>query len=336
MNKYFLFLSLFLWSSCSLAVDARQEFKKIRQQKTELFQEQQRLVEEAAKLEKILHNLSVVNEEKKASLTQCREEIAKKLPFLARLARANPLSILIDPTASKNALRGIVVVRSFTTSLKKQVQHIQAALHETSALTKDLQEKAESYTKLIQNIEFQQAQLSATENQKIEDVKKDVLDRLADEEDINTLLDESRAILSKKERAIAAATAKKNLPFRRLEFPVVGKIVNDKSLQKKFSPNAQGIIFKTKKNADVLAPSKGTVAFKGPFQSQGDILILDHGGQVYTILMGMHKIDAKVGQNVYAGEKLGMMAGYGSKPPMLYLELRQKGKAIDPKPYFSE
>ncbi|OJW55263.1 MAG: hypothetical protein BGO67_11560 [Alphaproteobacteria bacterium 41-28] len=336
MGKYSLFLSLFLCSSSSLAVDAHQEFKKIRQQKTELFQEQQRLMEEATQLEKTLHDLSVVNEEKKAHLARCREEIAKKLPLLARLARSNPLAILADPTASQNALRGIVLVRSFTTSLKQQMQHIQAQLHETSALSKDLEGKAEAYTKLIQGIEFQQAQLSATTDQKIENVKKDVLNRLADEDDVNTLLEESRATLSKKERAAAVATAEKNLPFRRLEFPVVGKIVNDKSLQKKFNPNAQGIIFKTKKNADVLAPSKGTVVFKGPFRSQGDILILDHGEKVYTILMGMHKIDAKEGKNVYAGEKLGMMAGYGAEAPMLYLELRQKGKAIDPKPYFSE
>jgi murein hydrolase activator len=336
MCKYFLFLLVFLWGFSSQAKNERQDFKEIRRQKTELFQEQQHLVEEATQLEKTLQDLSVVNEEKKANLVQCREEIAKKLPLIARLARTNPLRILVDSTAAQNTLRGIALTRTFTTSLKQQVQHLQEELNEISALTKDLEEKAQSYTKLIQGIEFQQAQISTAENQQIENVKKDILDRLADEEDINTLLDESRAVLSKKERAVRAATAKKNLPFRRLEFPVVGKVIYDQTLQKKFSPNAQGIIFEAKKSGDVFAPSKGTVVFKGPFRSQGDILILEHGEKVYTILMGMDKIDAKVGQNVYAGEKLGRMAGYGAKSPKLYLELRQKGKAIDPKPYFSD
>ncbi len=336
MGKFLLFLLFFFWGSSSQAEDSRQEFKEIRQGKTDLFREYQRLREEAAQLEETLHNLSVVNEEKKATLARCRVEIAKKLPLLARLGRTSPLRILVDSTASQNTFRGLVLVRTFTASLKQQLQHIQTEINETSALTKDLEKKAQSYTQLLQGIEFQHAQLSALENQKIENVKNDELKRLIHEEDINVLLDESRAALSQKERATTTATAEKTLPFRWLERPVVGKIVKDQTLQKKFSPNGQGILFETKKNADVFAPSKGKVVFKGPFRSQGDILILDHGKKVYTILMGMDKIDAKEGNNVYAGQKLGMMAGYGAESPKLYLELRLEGKAIDPKPYFAQ
>ncbi len=327
---------LFFWGSFTNAEDARQEFKEIKQEKADLFQKQQQLIEEAAQLEKALHSLSVMNEEKKANLIHCRERLAKKLPLLARLARANPLRILVDPTASQKALRGIILVRAFTASLKQEQQHIQAELHKISALSRELDQKTQSCNQLFKDIEFQQAQLSILENQKIEKVKKGELDRLADEEDINTLLEESRAALSKKDREATTATAKKNLPFRLLERPVGGKVVNDQALEKKFSPNGQGVIFESKKNAEVLSPSNGKVVFKGPFRSQGDILILDHGEKVYTILMGMHKINAEVGQNVYAGEKLGTMAGYGADLPKLYLELRQKGKAIDPKPYFAE
>ncbi len=334
MNKYFLFLVFFLWELPSRAEEA--PLDELHQQKTDLFLEKQRLLGEVAALERTLRDLSVTNEEKKATLTHHREEIAKKLPLVARLGRANPLRILVDSKSGLNTLRSIILVRAFMSSLNLQLQNIQAELNEVSALSNDLEVKAQSLAQLLQGIEFQQAQLAILGSQKIEDVKRGELDRLKDVEDVNTLLNESRAAFSKKGQAATTAAVEKGLPFRWLERPVVGKIVKDPVLQKKFSPNGQGIIFETPKNAEVLAPSKGTVVFKGPFRSQGDILILDHGEKVYTVFMGMHKIDAEVGQNVYAGEKLGMMAGYGAKPPTLYLELRQKGKAIDPKPYFAE
>ncbi len=116
----------------------------------------------------------------------------------------------------------------------------------------------------------------------------------------------------------------------------MGEIVHDASLQKNFSPQSQGVIFKTEKNADVFAPAKGVVVFRGPFLSQKEILIINHGSHVHTVLMGMDKIRADVGQTVYAGENIGSMAGYGKTAPLLYVELRQKGKPIDPLPYFVE
>lgn len=318
------------------AEDVVEAFKETHQKKVELLGEQQRLLSEIAILEETLQSLSQMKGEKKQSLAKHREEITLKLPLMARLARVNPLRIVVDPTVSQNTLRGLIVLRAFSTSLKLQIQQVQAELNEVAALSSDVKEKTESLTHLLQGLEIQKAELTTLENQKLENITKNELKRLAKEEDINTLLDESRAVLSKKERVAKIATAKKGLPFRWLERPVVGKMIKDVPLQKKFNPKGEGIIFETKKNAEVVAPSKGLVVFKGPFQSQGDILILDHGEKVYTILMGMHKIDVDVGQSIYAGQKLGMMAGYGARSPKLYLELRQKGVTIDPMPYLAE
>jgi septal ring factor EnvC (AmiA/AmiB activator) len=71
--------------------------------------------------------------------------------------------------------------------------------------------------------------------------------------------------------------------------------------------------FKHEKMLTSQRPAKGKVVFKGPFRNQGVILMLDHGEKVFTVLMGMDKdkIDAQVGQKVYAGQKLGIMPGYG-------------------------
>jgi len=338
MNKIANFLFLFLSATPVAAEIALPFLQEIQKKKADLFIEQQRLLSEADILEKNLHDLAQLHEEKKENIALHQKAISTKLPLLARLGRSNPTRILVDPLNAQETLRGIILVRAFTSSLKHQIQQVQAELNETIALSLELKNKSQSHRQLLQGIELQQAQLSALEDDHIENYKKSELDRLSKEEDINTLLDESRTALSKTDRASALASKTKKLPFRWLELPVAGKIMTNSALQNKFSPHSQGILFQTRKNAEVSAPAKGKVVFKGPFRNQGIILMLDHGEKVYTVLMGMDKdkIDAQVGQKVYAGQKLGIMPGYGASKPVLYLELRQKGKAIDPKPYFAD
>ncbi|MDI9635417.1 M23 family metallopeptidase [Geitlerinema splendidum] len=270
------------------------------------------------------------------SISQQRKQIEAKLPLLLRLGRVNPLKLLVDTAAGKDTIRGIILMRSLSHSLKQELQRLQATSSEISALSKELEVKKKVQAQLLDSLQIQQTQLEAFEKVKFEELTKAELEKLSKEEDINFLLNEAHATLSKKAQSASKASAKQDLPFRWLEQPVAGKVVIDKELQKKFSPGAQGIIFETKKNAEVFAPSEGTIVFKGPFKNQGDILIIEAGEKVYTVLMGMHKINAEVGESVYAGQKIGSMAGYGASSPKLYLELRQKGKAIDPKGYFAQ
>ena len=87
------------------------------------------------------------------------------------------------------------------------------------ALSKEMEEKTQLNIEFLKNIEVQQAQLGILEKEKLEHFKKNELDRLADEDDVNTLLNESRITLSKKEKSAAEAAAKQRLPFCRLERP---------------------------------------------------------------------------------------------------------------------
>lgn len=336
MTKLLYLLCFLCLSFPGLAQDLHQEIMNIKTQKTTLLLEQKRLLQEVASLEKSLSELSSQHEKKKEEAAFHTQEISKNLPLLVRLGRTNPLRILGDPLAGQNTLRGVILVRTLVASLKLKIQSIQAELSEMSALSIDIERKNQTHLHLLQTLALQQSELKDLEAQKIEDWKEGEIERLAEENDVNALLDEARTTLSKPKKKSKIAATAQGLPFRQLKMPVVGKPVEDRTLQKKFSPDGQGMIFETKKNGDILAPAKGTVVFKGPFRDQGDILILDHGDKVHTVFMGMDKIDAEVGKDVYAGEKLGKMAGYGAHGPKLYFELRQDGKAIDPKPYLAD
>ncbi len=60
--------------------------------------------------------------------------------------------------------------------------------------------------------------------------------------------------------------------------------------------------------AQIVAPFDGRIAFEGPFRSYGQILIIEHGGGYHTVLAGLDRVDAVVGQWLLAGEPVGPMA----------------------------
>ena len=88
------------------------------------------------------------------------------------------------------------------------------------------------------------------------------------------------------------------------------------------------------------APADGWVLYAGDYLNYGQIVILD-AGQDYTILLaGLDSIDAKLGQFVRMGDKLGTMGSRtigrtvatsaGAARPTLYIEMRNKDAPIDP------
>ncbi|MEO1398672.1 MAG: peptidoglycan DD-metalloendopeptidase family protein [Pseudomonadota bacterium] len=128
----------------------------------------------------------------------------------------------------------------------------------------------------------------------------------------------------------------------RARLPVNGKRVAATSA---FPSLEQAIAFTTKPRARVRAPNAGTVLFAGPFRTFGTLLILDAGSNYTWVIAGLRDITVAPGQRVVAGEPVGKMGAarvaaavvgaLGSDAPLLYVELRKDGKAIDPAPLWA-
>ncbi|RME68772.1 MAG: peptidase M23, partial [Alphaproteobacteria bacterium] len=101
---------------------------------------------------------------------------------------------------------------------------------------------------------------------------------------------------------------------------------------------SKGISIATRANAQVVAPYDGQVVFADRFRSYGRLLIISHGEGYHSLLAGMQRIDARVGQWVLAGEPVGEMgtgAAGDDGRPVLYVELQHDGKPINPLPWLS-
>jgi septal ring factor EnvC (AmiA/AmiB activator) len=93
---------------------------------------------------------------------------------------------------------------------------------------------------------------------------------------------------------------------------------------------AEGVAYRTGPGAAVRAPAAGVVAYAGPLNGWGEVVILRAGGGCHMVLSGLGKVGVAVGQSVAADFPVGAMPIDGQSPPELYLEVRLAGGPIDP------
>jgi septal ring factor EnvC (AmiA/AmiB activator) len=128
--------------------------------------------------------------------------------------------------------------------------------------------------------------------------------------------------------------------------PAAGAILKTFGAPNPFGNPEKGVSIATPVAATVASPIDGWVAFSGVYRSYGQVLIINAGGGYYMVLAGMDRINVGVGQFVLAGEPVASMgdgsartaaaAAIGADQPILYIELRKDGTAIDPGPWWAK
>jgi murein hydrolase activator len=140
------------------------------------------------------------------------------------------------------------------------------------------------------------------------------------------------------------------LPFAatrgQLLLPVSGSLLKTFGATDGFGGSERGMSLTTRPGAVVAAPADGWVAYAGPYRTYGRLLILNAGGGYYVVLAGMERLSVELGQFVLAGEPVATMGDGSSKTaaavaigtaqPILYIEFRKDGVAIDPGPWWAK
>ncbi len=110
--------------------------------------------------------------------------------------------------------------------------------------------------------------------------------------------------------------------------PVRGDVVTNYGQELSKGVASKGIIIKTRPQAQVVAPYDGTVVFAGPFKGYGNLIIIEHGSDVVSLVAGMSSIEPENGQMVLAGEPIGLMPD--TNEAKLYMEIRKDKKTVNP------
>lgn len=200
---------------------------------------------------------------------------------------------------------------------------------------KELAEKAKDLKQLLANLEEERLKAEAAEKARAEAEAK------------------TAAELKAKAEAQARIEAAKKLQPRmafadirgRLQYPAQGQILKAYGVNDGFGGKTRGVFVATRAEAQVVTPVDGRVEFAGAFRSYGQLLILNTGGGYHVLLAGLGEITAEQGQFLQAGEPVGIM-GKSAAPgtltgdqlqdgrPVLYIEFRKNGEAIDSSPWW--
>ena len=131
-----------------------------------------------------------------------------------------------------------------------------------------------------------------------------------------------------------------------LPLPVAGHIVKTFGTPDGFGGTEKGLSLAVHAHAVVSSSADGWVAFSGPYRTYGQVLIMNMGAGYYTVLAGMDHVDVSLGQFVLSGEPIGTMGdgsmksasaiALGGADPILYVEFRKDGAAIDPSPWWAK
>ncbi len=131
-----------------------------------------------------------------------------------------------------------------------------------------------------------------------------------------------------------------------LPMPAAGELQRGFGAPDGFGGTEKGMRVATQPDAIVVSPCDGWAAYAGPYRTYGQLLIINAGQGYYVVLAGMERINVNVGQFVLAGEPVAAMGersaktaaaiAIGAVRPILYIEFRKDGAAIDPGPWWAK
>ena len=254
-------------------------------------------------------------------LSKTRESIAHERAELAQDASSLALQ--------KVRLATLIEARQQSLSLAEE------ALASQQKRAADLARQASTLKDLIARLDADESQRKAAENAL----------RAADEQKAKEIEAKAQSAGTARpahlEPEIAFADAKGRLPL-----PAAGTILRTFGSPDGFGGIEHGVSIQTLAGATVSAPIDGSILFSGPYRTYGQLLIINAGRGYYILIAGMDRTSVSPGQFVLAGEPVGAMgdgttrmaaaAAVGAVQPVLYIELRKDGTAIDPGPWWAK
>ncbi len=282
-------------------------------------------------------------------------ELAPLMPLLMRLA-AQPAPILLAaPLPPAEVAMGLAALRAMLREAQTMAEALRAA--EARAAAEAHRFAEERRQRGLAEIEARQASVAL--DRQLEAARQQLAERSAAERAAAARAEEAVARAQSLEEALArlereqarrAEAERRREAERRPEprrappppeppapahppaqasQPVAGRLLRGFNSPGEGGP-ARGLTFAASPGARVTAPCGGSVAFAAPFRSYGRMVILDCGQGQHLVLAGMERLDVTAGQRIQPGEPVGVLPGAGT--PTLYVELRRRGEAVDPRP----
>jgi murein DD-endopeptidase MepM/ murein hydrolase activator NlpD len=224
--------------------------------------------------------------------------------------------------AAKDAIK---VQRATTKKLRRTVQSETAVISARTAQTRDVRNQ----------LVGAKNDLSATKQQKLQDISKLTAEQQAAAGEIDALQAASNSIAAR----IRAAQANRqsggptSTPSSAgLIWPVNGPVTSPFGWR--WGRMHQGIDIGVGMGTPIKAAAAGTIIYCGWESGYGNLVVIDHGGNLATAYGHQSAIAAACGQQVAQGDVIGYVGCTGHcTGPHLHFEVRIDGNPVDPLGY---
>ena len=271
-----------------------------------------------------------------------RQDVAERPGLRARLiemyklGRARYLRLLLSTSDVRDLGRASRMVAALAEMDRERVAAHQQTLDALKAARVDLEARgrqAETLRAEAQAAEAAAAAAARARASLVNDIdhRRDLNAQLAGE--LQAAQQKLQATL--RDLASGNAAAEPSLPLRpfrgALEWPAAGpvrRMPGPKGAAGRES--AGGIEIAAAEGAAVRAIHEGSVAFADPFAGYGNLVIVDHGAQAFSLYGDLEEVLVKRGARIERGQIIGHVGSTPTGAAGLYFELRIDGRAVDP------
>jgi septal ring factor EnvC (AmiA/AmiB activator) len=316
-----------------LASQERSLLNDLRRLEVERLLKAEELKQLDAELGKIEHDLGA-DAARAESLERSRRAelplLRARLVEIYKLGQARYLRLLLSTPDVRRIGQASRLVATLARTDRERVDSHQRTIAEIEAARKSLGERRQKLASVRATAEKAQLDL-----QRAVQGRSDLVRDIDTRRDLNAQLSgELQGVQQKLQlalRGLASGTAPADVirlplkPFRGdLDWPVSG------SVRRRFAPSFQGIDIAASEGTQVRAIHDGIVAFADSFSGFGNLVILDHGSQTFSLYGDLLDIVVKKGVRVDRGQPVGSVGPTPTGGAGLYFELRVDGQAVDP------
>lgn len=290
-----------------------------------------------------------------AARLAARQEPVVRLTAALQMMARRPLALaLVQPGSVADAVHMRAVLGQVLPVIEQRTAGLRQELEASRALRATAQQAADSLARAQADRKARQDALAALETQKrlaardyranagleseralaLGEKARDIVDLMDRLEEAGDLRDRLAALSGPLLRPARPSEAAAPAPERErsaggppaYRLPVIGQLVTGMGEVNDGGVRSRGLTLVTQPGAQAIAPTAGRVAFAGPYRDYGQILIIDHGQGWTTLITGLHRVTAQVGDMVRQGDPVGIT---GAERPDITVELRRNGRPVD-------
>jgi septal ring factor EnvC (AmiA/AmiB activator) len=331
------------------AARLREQQKALQRRTIALARDLQNIDAERDRLEDRLAELAVTENQFDEALQNDRAALARLLAGLQAMQKQPAPAFAVHAEDALSAVQGAVVMAAVVPGMQERADELRDRLTELAALRARMDRQSEALITAEQDAATARADLDKALRDKAAAEKKTRLAAAREAEAIARLVAEARDLRDLSRRLETRTAGRfKGSAFGDarglLPLPVTGQVVAGFGQRNENGVRQQGLSISGRPGAQINAPYDGLVLYSGPFRQYGEIVIISLADGFQMILAGLADSGVYVGQEILAGEPVGVLSGTQSHEnhhlgsstsgrSQLYMELRFDGRPIDPSPW---